>query len=78
MISRIIQNRIFIPPFSNFILSPLGITPPLINLKNASLTPLNADPTSHKLIKGGHKICTQKLCNSSGFLTRPEINHNPE
>lgn len=54
--SSIIQNKIFIPPLTPFILTPLGVTPPLVNLKKRTLSPLNIDPTSDKLIKGGHKL----------------------
>lgn len=72
IVTRIIQNKIFIPPFTRFILTPLGITPPIIKPLKFSPTPLNIDPTSNSQIKGGHKF-TQKLCNSSGFLTRPKI-----
>lgn len=56
IISRFLEDKIFIPPFTKFILIPLGVTPPLINPHNYTLNPLNADPTSKKFIKGGHNI----------------------
>lgn len=72
IISSIIEDKMFIPPFTSFILTPLGVTPPVIKPFHPSVNPLNIDPTSYKFIKKGHKL-TQKLCNSSGFLTRPKI-----
>lgn len=72
IVSSFIEDKIFIPPFTRFILSPIGITPPVIKPAFLSPSPLNIDPTSNKFVKKGHKL-TQKLCNSSGFLTRPEI-----
>lgn len=72
ILSRVIQNKIFIPPFTRFILTPLGVTPPIIKPNFFTPSPLNLDPTSSSKVKKGHII--QKLCNSSGFLTRLKIN----
>ena len=72
IVASIIQNKIFIPPFSDYVFTPLGVTPPIIKPKSAECTKLNLDLTSSHHIKGGHKT-TQKLCNSNGFLTRQKI-----
>ena len=69
IIASIIQNKLFMPPFSDYVFTPLGVTPPIIKPKSAEHTKLNLDLTSSDHIKGGHKD-TQKLCNSNGFLTR--------
>lgn len=56
IITRINENQIFIPPYSGFIFTPLGVTPPVINPKNRSKTQSNFDPNSHKYLKRGHKV----------------------
>jgi hypothetical protein len=72
MVASIIQNKLFMPPFSNYVFTPLGVTPPIVKPKSAECTKLNLDPTSSHHIKGGHNSA-QKLCNSNGFLTRQKI-----
>jgi len=77
IVVSITQDKLFIPPFTDFIFTPLGVTPPIIKPKLIEHKNLNLDLTSFKHIKGGHNL-TQKLCNSNGFLTRLEIFISPE
>lgn len=67
IIRSINQNKIFIPPFTNLILTPLGVTPPIV--KPAHFTPkrLNLDPTSSSKIKGGHNALFRSYATAVDF-----------
>ena len=61
IVSRIVEDKIFIPPFSKFILTPEGLTPPLIKPAHFTAKRLNVDPTSKALVKGGHNVCSEAM-----------------
>lgn len=57
IISRIIQNTPFILPFTDFLIIPLGLTPPQTPLHSYPTPPkTNTDPNSHSNIRKGHKL----------------------
>ena len=60
--SRISQKKRFYLPFSKFLLTPLGVTPPILTVRES--------PTSYALDLTSF---TQKLCYSNGFLTHRQI-----
>lgn len=61
IISSFVEDKIFIPPFTRFILSPVGVTPPIIKPVFSKPSPLNIDPTSNKFIKKGHKSYSEAM-----------------
>lgn len=78
IIVSINENQIFIPPYSNFIFTPLGITPPIVSPKNASKLPPNFDPNSDKHTKGGHKVFYSEAMPQQWIFNPPRDYFNPE
>lgn len=77
IVRSIIQNEIFIPPFTDLILTPLGVTPPIIKPARFSANPLNLDPTSRSKIKGGHKVYSEAM-QQQWIFNPPKDFYNPE
>ena len=53
IVARMISNKSFYLPYSDLVLTPLGITPPLSNYSSKYF---NIDPTSEVNFKSGHSL----------------------
>ena len=78
IVTSLIEDKIFIPPFTNLILRPLGVTPPIIKPLNFSAKPLNIDPTSDKAVKKGHQIFYSEAMQQQWIFNPPRDFNNPE
>ena len=67
IVARTIQNKIFMPPFTNFVLAPLGVTPPIIKPPLFVGTPLKLDPTSSTRVQKGHKLLFRSYATAVDF-----------